>query len=100
MLIDGPHRDTTSWASGLQGGPPGTPSPLSPRRTSAEAFPGRPYQEGRSISARSEARTYDLDGDLCAATGCPAQEDGPVRFAGAVTGQRYGPATGLRVRAS
>ena len=42
-------------------------------------------------SARSEARTCDLDGDLCAATGCPAR--GGTAWsdcAGAVTGQRYG----------
>jgi hypothetical protein len=29
-------------------------------------------------SARSAARTYDLDCDLCAALGCPAREDRPV----------------------
>jgi hypothetical protein len=30
-------------------------------------------------SARSEARTYDLDCDLCAATGCPARGGRPGR---------------------
>ncbi len=49
---------------------------------------------GRSVSgwsARSVARTYDLDGDLCAATGCPAR-GGRSRpgHAGAVNRGRYG----------
>ena len=47
VLIDSPQGTATSWASGLQGHPPGTPSPLSPRRTSARSVPqGRPSPGG------------------------------------------------------
>jgi hypothetical protein len=43
VLIDSPRRTTPSWASGLPGHPLGTPSPLSPRGTSARSVPqGRP----------------------------------------------------------
>ena len=58
---------------------------------------------GRSVSrwsARSEARTYDLDGDLCAATGCPARggRPGQIRRRGHARGVTAC-AAGLRVRA-
>jgi hypothetical protein len=60
--------------------------------------PGRPLDRRQSCrgrsesrwSARSVARTYDLDCDLCAATGWPAREDRPVALAGAATRVRDG----------
>jgi hypothetical protein len=60
VLIDSPRGTTPSWASGLQGRPPGTPSPLSPRRTSARSVPrGRPSP--RKVVLSAPRRTNDLD---------------------------------------
>jgi hypothetical protein len=52
VLIDSPRRTTPSWASGLPGHPLGTPSPLSPRGTSARSVPqGRPVIRKVLLSA-------------------------------------------------
>ena len=71
-------------------------------RTQHTASPGILDKRTRPLTTRHcVARTYDLDGDLCAATGCPARggRPGQIRRRGhwrSVTAC----ATGLRVRAS
>jgi hypothetical protein len=53
VLMDSPRGTTPSWASGLLGQPSGTPSPISPHRTSITSVPGEPpsyRQEDSHIS--------------------------------------------------
>ena len=59
VLIDSPQGTATSWASGLQSHPPGTPSPLSPRRTSARSVP-----QGKTLTRRVEVSAPGWTNDL------------------------------------
>ena len=111
MLIDSPHRDDNLLGVRPPGPSPGDAVSIKsskdkrPKRSPGETL----TREGRGISARSGARTYDLDGDLCAATGCPARGGRPgqitqARSPGSVTALRHRPAgagqlTGVRRRA-
>jgi hypothetical protein len=92
--LEGPLRDLVTVVLAVGSKMLLTPAPSGPdwriiTRAAAwlrmPAFPRPPDRRrscrGRSESrwsARSAARTYDLDCDLCAALGCPAREDRPV----------------------